>query len=298
MGRADDTHALAAAAPARARASSRGEARSIVDAQPMCMRMLAGARAPRRPSMELAGYMRRATYGSTSSGGEGVMADAGAEFAAAVSFDLPLCYNHHRRRSALDIEVGPTSCARGRRTTLSQRLHQNRSSAYLRHQRTSSNTSFVLACLAIIVLNKTSAEESELQQDGPMGSIDIGTEEAERINLWKRMIEAGADMNKASSDGRAPLHFAAENGHAGLVDHLLSAGADVHRADKLGLTALHAAARLGHHTVAARLLTGGADPRAKVTAGKHTGMRALDLAQLEGRHAVAELLAGAEKDLR
>ena len=211
----------------------------------------------------------------------------------------------------LDSEVGLTMCGRRLPTTVGHGLHQKRSTGYLwqhhllarqqlsgsRGQRSGSNSRFVLACLAMIVLGKTSAEESELQQEGT-GSVDIGTEEAERINLWKRMIEAGADINKASTDGRSPLHFAAENGHAGLVDHLLSSGADVHRTDNLGLTALHAAARSGHHTVAARLLEGGAEPRAKATAGKHTGMRALDLAQAEGWHAVAELLAGAEKDLR
>ena len=151
---------------------------------------------------------------------------------------------------------------------------------------------YVLVYLAVLALEQAFAEEDT----GP--ATRVGTEEAERITLWKRMIEAGADVNRVSSDGKAPLYFAAENGHTGLVDHLLGAGADVHQADKLGLTALHAAARLGHHTVAARLLEGGADLRMKATAGEHKGMRPLELAQAEGRDVVAELLASAEDDLR
>ncbi len=150
---------------------------------------------------------------------------------------------------------------------------------------------FVLVCLAVLLLDQASAEEDT-------GSPDVATDESERISLWKRLIEAGVDVNKPSSDGKAPLHFAAENGHPGLVDHLLVAGADVHQTDKHGLTALHAAARLGHHRVATRLLEGGADLRVKATAGEHEGMRALELARAEGRDAVVELLAAAEKDLR
>jgi ankyrin repeat protein len=142
-----------------------------------------------------------------------------------------------------------------------------------------------------------SAQE-EADDDDALPAIVIDKAEEERIGLWKRMIEAGADVNKVGSDGTGPLHFAAENGHAGLVEHLLGAGADVHHPDELGHTALHVAARLGHHTVASRLLAAGADVKLKVTGGERKGMRALELAQAEEKHAVAELLAAAEQELR
>ena len=72
----------------------------------------------------------------------------------------------------------------------------------------------------------------------------------------------------------------------------------MHQTDELGLTALHVAAQLGHHGVATRLLEGGADPHLRAVAGEHKGKRALDLAQAGGQHALADLLAAAEQELR
>ncbi|KAI0869895.1 ankyrin repeat-containing domain protein [Hypoxylon argillaceum] len=59
---------------------------------------------------------------------------------------------------------------------------------------------------------------------------------------------------------RAPLSWAAGNGHAEVVKELLGAGSQPDFADEYGRTALWYAARNGHGPVTALLLTKGADP--------------------------------------
>ena len=49
-----------------------------------------------------------------------------------------------------------------------------------------------------------------------------------------------------NKDGLTPLHFAAQNGHTGVVDKLLAKGAKVNTKNKGGFTALHLAAQNGH----------------------------------------------------
>lgn len=73
------------------------------------------------------------------------------------------------------------------------------------------------------------------------------------------LIHAGADVNRAGSDGLTPLMVAAGHGQPQMVALLLAAGADVHALDRrAGTTALHKAALAGNPDVAALLLDGGA----------------------------------------
>ena len=82
------------------------------------------------------------------------------------------------------------------------------------------------------------------------------------------------------------------------MDHLLNSGADVHQPNTDGLNALHSAAVGGHDRVASRLLEAGADLTVKISGGeKFRGMTAREVAEAEGNHEAAALLAAAEHEL-
>jgi ankyrin repeat protein len=88
-----------------------------------------------------------------------------------------------------------------------------------------------------------------------------------RFGAVKRLLEAGADVNRAASSGRTPLFLAAEGGHADVVRYLLERGVKVDQALKTGETPLLAACNNGDAAVAAMLLGNGADPNAAGTRG-------------------------------
>lgn len=46
---------------------------------------------------------------------------------------------------------------------------------------------------------------------------------------WQVLIQSGADMNRSSEDGFAPLHVAALYGQADVVAALVKLGADVNK---------------------------------------------------------------------
>jgi ankyrin repeat protein len=98
--------------------------------------------------------------------------------------------------------------------------------------------------------------------------------------ITKLLLDAGADPNNAGDpndpmlDNRTPLHRAAELGHDRAVAHLLNAGAQVNLADSQGQTALHLAVARNQGAVARRLMQHGADLTAKDKARLIPGERA------------------------
>ena len=81
-----------------------------------------------------------------------------------------------------------------------------------------------------------------------------------------RLLEAGADKDKAWQDGATPLFMAAQEGYEPVVARLLGAGADTN-AGPGNDTPLRVAQRNGHYPVVILLLraqenTGGADVEA------------------------------------
>ncbi|CAJ1396273.1 unnamed protein product [Effrenium voratum] len=80
----------------------------------------------------------------------------------------------------------------------------------------------------------------------PDGNRDISPlHEAVQLGVMRAiqfLLEAGADINKASPEGRTPLHVAAalSNGSS-FVRRLVAASADLDRADNSGLTPMHLA---------------------------------------------------------
>lgn len=74
----------------------------------------------------------------------------------------------------------------------------------------------------------------------------------------KRLIEAGADPNKADYDRRSPLHVAASKGDGDISQLLIEHGVDVNISDKFGNTPLLEAVKGGHDEVASLLVKAGA----------------------------------------
>ena len=80
-------------------------------------------------------------------------------------------------------------------------------------------------------------------------------------------LRAGADPDARTENGNTPLHFAADEGHADVIETLREAGADPDARDKNGFTPLHAAAWKGDAAAIAVLIETGADPNARAMVG-------------------------------
>ncbi|KAH7478382.1 hypothetical protein FOMA001_g9748 [Fusarium oxysporum f. sp. matthiolae] len=106
--------------------------------------------------------------------------------------------------------------------------------------------------------------------------------------ILKRADQVGSNIDVKDSHGRAPLSWAAENGHEAVVRLLLDRGAYIEAADKhYGRTPLSWAAENGHEAVVRLLLDRGAYIEA---ADKHYGRTSLWRAATAGHETVVRLL--------
>ena len=137
---------------------------------------------------------------------------------------------------------------------------------------------------------------SAFQTDGP---LLIDASRNGEIEAVRSLLAEGADVNETQGDGMSALHWAAEFGHAEVVDLLLSAGAAMEAKTRIGsYTPLHLASRSGHGQIASALLDAGANPHAITT---NSGVTSLHLAAsaIDGVDAVTALLRhGALVDAR
>ncbi|MEE9382297.1 MAG: ankyrin repeat domain-containing protein [Nannocystaceae bacterium] len=83
---------------------------------------------------------------------------------------------------------------------------------------------------------------------------------ARDFNTAKVLIEAGAHVDAAATNGVTSLLIAAQRGELELVRLLLSSGADADAANRHGVTPLMRAAEHDHVAVVGALLDAGADP--------------------------------------
>ena len=76
----------------------------------------------------------------------------------------------------------------------------------------------------------------------------------------RALIEAGADINKATDNGVTPLYIGAGMGHETVVQALLGAGANVNKTDIGGTptTPVYIAAVMGHEAIVQILRDAGA----------------------------------------
>jgi ankyrin repeat protein len=113
--------------------------------------------------------------------------------------------------------------------------------------------------------------------------------EAVEKKEWEKVIKLvneGADVNIKLRNGLTPLHLAAYERHAKVVELLVDAGANIQEKMDTGATALHLAAQDGHDKMVELLL--GKD--AKIDEKMNDDVTALHLAAQDGHDKVVELL--------
>jgi ankyrin repeat protein/L-ascorbate metabolism protein UlaG (beta-lactamase superfamily) len=92
-------------------------------------------------------------------------------------------------------------------------------------------------------------------RDLPLHTAAVGGQ----LEIARRLLEAGADVDGFDADESTPLHVAALNRHPELVDLLISRGADVNRRDRNGAYALSFAISGRDSVVVRHVLDAGAD---------------------------------------
>ena len=109
----------------------------------------------------------------------------------------------------------------------------------------------------------------------------------DRLDLVRRLLDAGADASAANRYGVIPLSLACANGNPEVVEALLAAGADPNAVLPGGETVFMTAARTGRIEVVEALYEAGADVHFREP---RRGQTALMWAAAEGNLEVVELL--------
>ena len=108
------------------------------------------------------------------------------------------------------------------------------------------------------------------------------------LEIGKRLLDLGANVNAHDNDHWTPLYLAAANGRLEFTRMLLEHGAEVNTPDDVGRTPLHMASQNGHVEVVLLLLESGADLNLRDRLGRTPS----DLASGQGRGKIVELLSG------
>ena len=162
-----------------------------------------------------------------------------------------------------------------------------------------STTAFLLISLLFVGCSRTSqsnqnasapkAAEPAAQATEADGSSPLlnAVNSGDTVEL-RRLVEAGADVNAASSSGVTPLMNAAGMGNKEAVEYLIQKGANVNHRTSGNYTPLMNTALVGHIEILKILLAAGADPTVKDTGGR----TALSYAEEHERKDIVELLKG------
>jgi len=104
--------------------------------------------------------------------------------------------------------------------------------------------------------------------------------------IVETLVLGGADVNALGWDGGTPLHLAAHHDRPDMIRFLLDEGADLTIRNRWGRTPLHVAARRNCDLVAALLLSRGADPNSTTK----EGWTPLHVAWMAGHPRVRDIL--------
>jgi len=119
-----------------------------------------------------------------------------------------------------------------------------------------------------------------------------GTEDA-ADSVAKILLDAGAQPGATADNTQdSPMHFAAANGHLGVVTMLVERGADVTRTNSEGGTPVHVAAQRGHTDIVKYLSAHGGD----LNQPNSTGNTPVHLAAAANRLDVVEELVALAPD--
>ncbi|GIL43221.1 hypothetical protein Vafri_1023 [Volvox africanus] len=135
-------------------------------------------------------------------------------------------------------------------------------------------------------------EEGEGEEgDGAIEETVHAAASAGDVDLLKKLVAEGANVDEADEEGRTALHFAAGYGEIECVKVLIEAKAKLDAVDTNQNTALHYAAGYGQAESVKLLLESGADRTAKNLDGK----TALEVAELNEQADVIAALKETEK---
>ena len=118
------------------------------------------------------------------------------------------------------------------------------------------------------------------------------------LEIVKKHIINGVDINAKDNEGDAPLHTAVAMGEEEIVKYLITNGASLNIKDNIGRTSLHWAAFGGSKEITELLIAKGADVNAK-TFNKTgiSGVIPLHYAAYKGHKEIAELLIAKGADV-
>ena len=128
----------------------------------------------------------------------------------------------------------------------------------------------LLAALAVAAVFAAAGGPAAAQSGAAAGSPGtlIDAAKAADAAAVRALVDAGADVNAAQSDGATALHWAAYREDFETVALLIRAGANVNKANDLGVTPLLLACTNGHAELVEALLAAGADPGAALPSGE------------------------------
>jgi len=104
----------------------------------------------------------------------------------------------------------------------------------------------------------------------------------------QRLLQSGADVKAAQTDGATALHWAAYHGDVALAELLLKAGADVATANRNGSTPMWLAASQGDAKMVAALLANGANANEELPLGRRPLMLAARSGSVDAVRALLE----------
>ena len=156
--------------------------------------------------------------------------------------------------------------------------------------------------------SSSSEETSELVEHSANAYYDAGINggplhffikncKEESLNIFKNLVEQGADVNLSDYWNKTALHYAVEAKSLEIVKYLVEHGADVNCKTKRGATALHFAVGTGSLEMVKYLVEYGA----KVTTKQHRGdQTVLYWACKEGNESIVDYLLqhGAKGDVQ